>query len=68
MFYVKIFHVFFQLKQQLQISHQKFQTTSNKMKSELEKEKQIKLSLLKNYKITEEKFKMLEQKHNGKSN
>lgn len=36
------------------------------MKTELEKEKQINLCLLKNYKNTEEKLKKLEQKYNGK--
>ncbi len=36
------------------------------MKTELEKEKQIKFGLLKTYKNTEEKFKLLEQKYNGK--
>lgn len=35
------------------------------MKSELEKEKEMKLCFLKNYKNTEEKLKLLEQKHNG---
>lgn len=36
------------------------------MKTELEKEKQLKLCLLKNYQNTEEKFEILEQKYNGK--
>lgn len=36
------------------------------MKTELEKEKQINLCLLKNYKNAEEKLKKLEHKYNGK--
>lgn len=36
------------------------------MKTELEKEREIKLCLLRNVKNSEEKYKLLEQKYNGK--
>lgn len=54
------------MKKQLEISHKDFEIRNDTMKTELEKEKQMNLCLLKNYKNTDEKLKKLEQKHNGK--
>ncbi|XP_037030470.1 uncharacterized protein PFB0145c-like, partial [Bradysia coprophila] len=52
-----------ELKQQLKISQENFAAKKSKMKTELEKEREIKLCLIKNYKNSEEKFKLLEQKY-----